>query len=187
MSPERPLARNDREHVTSRLRLREHDYRLPGPYFVTACTQNRVPLYGRVSEGMMEATPAGDMLDQVWRAIPSRYPNVRIDGFVVMPNHIHGILTLDADENGDLIPNSPMLSDVIRWFKIQSTIKYIDGVRDHGWTRFEGKLWQPGFMDHIIRSEAALTKLRAYIENNPAMWEDDTFHPDANHALQEKS
>lgn len=122
---------------------------------------------------------AGDMLWDVWHRIPDRYPNVIIDSFVVMPNHTHGILTLGTDERGDIPANAPSLSDVIRWFKIQSTMKYGDGSREAGWPRYRGKLWQPGFIDHIIRTETAMTRLRDYIEANPSLWEDDSFHPDA--------
>lgn len=119
------------------------------------------------------------MLLDVWSEIPHRYPNAMLDSFVAMPNHVHGIITLETDENGNIPDNAPSLSDVIRWFKIQSTVKYGDGVKQAHWPRYQGRLWQPGFMDHIIRTESAMERLRTYIEANPAMWEDDTFHPDA--------
>jgi putative transposase len=171
--------RNKRESVTSRLRLRYWDYRLPGPYFVTLCTHGRAAVFGSVSESVMHRTPAGDMLLDVWHRIPDRYTNATLDGFVVMPNHVHGILTLETDEHGEILPGAPDLSDVIRWFKIQTTMKYGDGVKTEGWSRYESRLWQPGFMDHIIRTKSALARLREYIDANPALWEDDTFHPDA--------
>lgn len=175
----RGVIRNTRDYVTSRLRLRDWDYRLPGPYFVTLCTHNRTALFGWISDSEMTGTPAGELLRDTWRRIPIRYPNAVLDSFVVMPNHVHGIIRLDTDERGEILPNAPNLSDVIRWFKIQTTVRYGDGVREQDWPRYHGNLWQSGFMDHIIRTEHALTRLRDYIESNPARWEDDLFHPDA--------
>jgi putative transposase len=172
-------SRNRREAVTSRLRLRDYDYRQPGSYFITICTHDRLALFGHVAESVMTLNPAGTMLHEVWSRIPGRYPTVVLDHFVVMPNHIHGIICLEPDLSGNMDDRAPSLSDVVRWFKIQSTMKYGDGVKIGGWTQYRGRLWQPGFMDHIIRSENALGRLRGYIESNPALWEDDTFHPDA--------
>jgi REP element-mobilizing transposase RayT len=161
------------------LRLREWDYRLPGPYFVTLCTQGRLGLFGQVSDSEMARNPAGNMIQTVWDRIPTRYPNALLDDLVVMPNHIHGIITLETDDQGEFVEDAPVLSDVVRWFKIQTTMKYGDGVKASGWPRYQEKLWQPGFMNHIIRTDAALNRLRYYIASNPALWEDDTFHPDA--------
>lgn len=173
-------SKNNREAITSRLRLRDWDYRLPGPYFVTVLTNGRTALFGSVSDSTMALNPAGEMLDVLWHRIPDRYPNVVLDGFVVMPNHIHGIVTLDTDELGDVLPDAPSLSDVIRWFKIQSTMKYGDGVKGSGWPGYRDRLWQPGFMDHIIRNEHEMARLLDYIDANPSLWENDTFHSDAN-------
>jgi putative transposase len=139
------VSRNKRDALTSRLRLRGWDYRLPGPYFVTLCTQGRTAIFGSVSDSVMYRTPAGNMLLEVWHRIPDRYPNATLGGFVVMPNHIHGIITLETNEWGEICPDAPSLSDVIRWFKIQTTMKYRDGVKENGWPRYDGRLWQPGF------------------------------------------
>lgn len=173
------VSRNTREAITSRLRLRDWDYRLPGPYFVTLYTHDRLALFGSVTDSEMHRNPSGHMLRTIWQRIPDRYPNAVLDGFVVMPNHVHGIIMLDTDERGELVPDAPVLSDVVRWFKIQTTMKYGDGVKESGWPRYQDKLWQSGFMDHIIQTDAALTRLQDYIECNPALWEDDTYHHDA--------
>ncbi len=179
MRDDRSRTRNARDHVTSRLRLREWNSRLPGPYFITLCVHDRVSLFGTVSDSMMGRNPAGNMLVDVWSGIPSRYHNAALDAFVVMPNLVHCFVSLDADENGGVSRDAPSLSDIVRWFEIQSTMKYGDGVKLDTWPTYQGRLWQQGCMDHIIRTESALERLRTYIEANPATWEDDTFHPDA--------
>lgn len=119
------------------------------------------------------------MVQTVWTRIPDRYPNAALDGVVVMPNHLHGIIRLEPGQNGEPIPDAPSLSDIVRWFKIQTSMKYGDGVRNQRWPRYTGHLWQSGYMNHVIRSESTLLRLQNYMESNPALWEDDTFHPDA--------
>ncbi len=76
------------------VRLRGYDYTAPGAYFVTICTQDRACMFGEVVDGVMCPNDAGRMVETVWGELPVFYPGVAIDGFVVMPNHIHGIIVL---------------------------------------------------------------------------------------------
>jgi len=124
----------------------------------------------------MTLSNAGRMVDETWPRMPERFATVELGGHVVMPNHLHGILTLTATESGDLRDDGPALSDVIHWFKRQTIRLYADGVRLQGWRPYDGRLWQGGFMDHIIRNRREWDRLSHYIENNVAMWEDDSFH-----------
>lgn len=71
----------------------------------------------------------------------------------------------------------PSLSEIIRWFKSQSTRDYILGVHAEGWPSFPGRLWQQGFYDHIVRGEQSLNRIRSYIASNPSRWESDEHHP----------
>ncbi len=92
----------DRNHRRS-IRLKGYDYRTPGLYVVTICTQHRVSLLGEVVDGEMHPSPAGMMVQTVWDELPWAYPGVEIDAFVVMPNHVHGIVFLlpdDLDQSG---------------------------------------------------------------------------------------
>ncbi|HUZ01678.1 MAG TPA: hypothetical protein VMU89_15120, partial [Thermomicrobiaceae bacterium] len=76
------------------LRLRGYDYRQPGAYFVTVCTQNRVRLFGDIADGVIDLTAAGQMVENVWEELSAFYTGVEIDAFAVMPNHVHGIIVL---------------------------------------------------------------------------------------------
>ncbi len=169
---------HSRDAVTSRLRLRGHDYSAPSNYFVTICTTDRACLFGTIRDGMMTASTAGLVIESWWYSIPSEYPDALLDAMVVMPNHLHGIISLGTDPDRTSRGDAPSLSEVIGWFKSRSTHDYILGVKADGWPRFRGKLWQEAFYDHIIRSERALERIRTYIAANPSQWErDENFIP----------
>lgn len=86
----RPRRRNS-------LRLKGYDYAQAGCYYVTLCIQQRACLLGEIVQGAMRLSEAGRMVQAVWDDLPRFYPGVEIDAFVIMPNHIHGILVLTAD------------------------------------------------------------------------------------------
>jgi putative transposase len=81
-------------HARRSIRMRAYDYAQPGAYFVTVCTQNRECLFGEVMHGEMRLNDPGKMVRSAWDELPRHYPGVNVDGFVVMPNHIHGIVVL---------------------------------------------------------------------------------------------
>lgn len=165
---------HSRVGVTSRLRKRGHDYSSPSGYFITLCTEQRVPLFGEVQGGVVELSPAGAMIDSWLHFIPARFPTVMLDAAVVMPNHLHAIVHLGTDPGASR--ESP-LSDVVRWFKIRTTYDYTRGVKTGGWERFPGRLWQERFYDHIIRTERELEHIRNYVASNPARWNEDDYYP----------
>jgi putative transposase len=175
-------SRNSREAITSRLRLRGHDYREPGSYFITVCAEHRQCLFGSIHESEFTLSDAGHMVSACWERMSERFPTVSLDGYVIMPNHLHGIITLLSDDNGDIPEDAPSLSDTIHWFKLRTIRQYAAGVKREGWLPYEGRLWQGGFMDHVIRNDREMNRLQGYIENNVALWEDDTFHPQGLHA-----
>ncbi len=166
---------HSRDAVTSRLRLRGYDYSGSGTYFVTICTTDRACLFGTVNDGVMLPSTAGLVIESWWHSIPREYPNAVLDAMVVMPNHLHGIISLGTNPES-VTPSDPSLSEVIGWFKSRSMHDYILGVRTDGWPRFRGKLWQDSFYDHIVRSDRALERIRTYIDANPSQWERDEYH-----------
>ncbi len=161
------------------------DYREPGAYFITICEHRRRNRFGMVVDHQMRLNDAGEMVRRTWRKLFTKYPTATFDEFVVMPNHVHGLVTLAAPE-ADLVgealrglPNSggPLsLTDIVGWFKTMSTNWYIHGVRDYAWPPYDGRLWQRSFHDRIVRNDAELDRIRAYISNNPALWRQDTFY-----------
>ncbi|MDQ3541365.1 MAG: transposase [Chloroflexota bacterium] len=152
-----------------RPRLATFDYTDPGPYFVTICLSTREPRFGRVVDGIVVLNAAGEGVHDLWLSLPRRFPTLILDAFVVMPDHLHGILTLHDGSAGH---HEVSLGDVIKAFKSQSTTAYIHGVRQLGWPPFAGKLWQYNYYEHIIRDDRDLETKRAYIEGNPGRWQE---------------
>jgi putative transposase len=182
----------DRYHRRS-IRLPGYDYRSPGAYFVTICSQNRECILGSIIGGEMAQSDVGRMVERIWCEIPARYSGVDLDAFIVMPNHLHGIVLLvgagpcarpardvgpshghraDTGQPRGVAPTLS-LSDVVHRFKSLATARYLRAVRDEGWPSFAGRLWQRNYHEHIIRNEAEFEAIRQYVADNPSRWDDD--------------
>ena len=187
----------ERHHRRS-IRLKGYDYHQPGAYFVTICTQDRACLFGDAVEGEIQLNDAGRMVHDVWNELPNHYPGIAIDAFVVMPNHIHGIMILvGADPRvcpnagqppvgvgPRAYPGQPQgvaptlgLPDVVHRFKTMTTRRYTDGAKQLGWEPFRGRLWQRNYYEHIIRNEESLNRIREYILTDPMHWAMDSENP----------
>jgi REP element-mobilizing transposase RayT len=153
---------------------------------VTICTEKRVSLFGSVGRDAMRASAAGKMIEHWWAELPHKFTRVEIDEFVVMPNHVHGLLffnepaVLDG-EGGHTGPPLQVLDAplprVMQWFKTMTTNACFAGVRDDGWTPVASKLWQRGYYDHIVRPQEELNDVRQYIIDNPRKWAEDEHNP----------
>ncbi len=168
------------------LRLQGFDYSKEGAYFVTICTQNRALLFGDVVDGKMCLKDVGRMVQTVWDELPARCPGAYLDAFVVMPNHIHGIITVGAplvgaqegtSDDGATTRVAPTVGNIMGAFKSIATNEYIRGVTNGFWPPFLGRLWQRNYYEHVIRSEESLNRIRAYIATNPLRWELDRENP----------
>lgn len=177
------------KHHRRSIRLHGYDYSQSGAYFVTICTQNRECLLGEIAEGEMQPSPAGKMVQAVWDEIPVNYPGIDVAEFVLMPNHVHGVIVIvgappcgrpeDRSEQARGAPMALMhlsLPDVVHRFKTMTTKRYTDGVRKLGWPPFPGKLWQRNYWEHVIRNESDYLRISEYIQNNPARWEHDRLN-----------
>ncbi|WP_205502682.1 transposase [Rufibacter psychrotolerans] len=169
-------------------RLSGYDYRWEGLYFITICTQGREPIFGEVRAGKMILSDEGQIAHEYWLEIAQLWPRVLLGEFVVMPNHVHGIIGLEGHlENQQvrqeskpsevpeknefmaaLSPKAGSISRIINWYKGTCT-KAIK----RGSTNFFG--WQPRFHDRIIRNQRELVLIENYIRDNPAKWQDDRF------------
>jgi REP element-mobilizing transposase RayT len=109
------------------------------------------------------------MIALTWIGITDQFQTAALHDFVVMPDHIHGLLTLDRSDLDDGNDRAT-LGEVIGWFKGKTTFLYGQGVQDRGWPRYSGKLWQPRFHDHIIRDDRDFNARVLYIERNPWRW-----------------
>ena len=135
------------------LRLPEYDYHSAGAYFVTVCSRNRACLFGEIVEGRMRLNRTGQIVETCWRRIPSHLPSVTLDAFIVMPNHVHGIVLL----NDRATQVSPVRL-VVGAFKACAS-------RNAGVPP-----WQRGYFDRIIRDEPELALARRYVADNPLKW-----------------
>jgi putative transposase len=150
------------------LRLPDYDYSQDGAYFVTVCTIDRVCLFGAITAGVFRPNEAGTEMERVWNSLSERFSHVKMDAFVVMPNHVHGILVFDGSQSGNA-----SLSRVIGAYKSLSTLAYGRGAREGEWLPFNDRLWQASYYEHVIRSDESLNRIRSYIADNPSQWDHD--------------
>jgi putative transposase len=139
------------------LRLPDYDYSTMGAYFITLVTRLRAPLFGHITNTQLINSRMGDIAGREWRALPTRIPGLTLDAYILMPNHLHGILWLGENR---LYP----LSRIIALYKA--------GVTRH----CRQKIWQFNFYERVIRDERELYFARQYIEQNPLRWELDRYY-----------
>ena len=152
-----------RKHV----RMREFDYHAPGAYFFTVCLNNRIPLFGEVEDGIAHLNDMGKCIEAVWLSTSQRYPSIDTDSFILMPDHAHGIVILKS-EDLELSPVS--FITFMNWFKSMTTVEYGRGVKTLGWPPYDRHLWQPDYIERVLRNEIELERYREYIEGNPGRW-----------------
>ncbi len=177
-----------RRHHRRSIRLKNYDYAQPGAYFVTVCTNRMTCLLGEIVDGAMKLNPIGEVVEEEWLKTPILRPNVGLDEYVVMPNHLHGIIMIMDHGRGVLqyAPttsrfNSPSqtIGAIVRGFKSVVT-KRINRMRDTPGQ----SVWQRNYYEHIIRSDKALNRIQEYIVYNPQRWHTDRYNP--NRAGQDK-
>jgi putative transposase len=177
------------------LRLPGYDYTQPGAYFVTMVTQERAMILGKISDACVQLSPLGMIVEEELIRTQQIRPDVEIDAYIIMPNHIHAIFVInenslthheaerqskksDSDNVGahscaPLRRPSRSLGSIIAGFKSVTT-KRCNILRQ----TYNASIWQRSFHEHIVRSEADLNAIRAYIEANPLQWGQDRENPD---------
>ena len=170
------------KHSRRSVRLKDYDYSQQGAYFVTICAKNRACLFGEIVDGAMCLNQSGESIQRIWYELPNRYTNLDLDAFILMPNHLHGIVVLTdnaavgaplaAPFPGRASP-APTLGGIVR------TFKSISAMLLHRLLSRKGRpLWQRNYYEHIIRNEKSLNAIRDYILNNPNRWSDDPDNPE---------
>jgi REP element-mobilizing transposase RayT len=196
--PYQPVARLNnmadihRDHHRRSIRLRGYDYSQAGAYFITIVTQDRTCLLGDVVDGQMRLNEFGEIVREEWLRTAQMRSNVALDAFVIMPNHLHGIIILrdrtSPDGGGTWQPaptfrraptverfgkpTSNSIPTIVRLFK-SATTKRINIARRMPTIA----VWQRNYYEHIIRNESALGRIREYIETNPLQWAVDRENP----------
>ena len=183
----------NRHHRRS-IRLKGYDYTQPGAYFITIVTHERIPLFGNIVNGEMRLNDIGRVAERCWLDIPSHFPHVELDVFVIMPNHVHRILwivetpPMVGAKNFSPLPSSPVsplppsssaerprgtsktIGSIVRGFKIGVT----------QWVRQNPDVhtvWQRNYYERIIRNEYDPNTIRRYILENPLRWHLDYENP----------
>ena len=175
------------EHHRQSIRLKEYDYSQEGLYFVTICVQKYACLFGQITEGKMCLSEIGEITGKLWYEIKNHASNIELHEFVVMPNHLHGIIEIiDANVGarhalptraGHALPlqtrfqnpGKNTLSSIVGSYK-SAVSKYVHHL---GFTKFS---WQRNYYEHIIRNADSYTQIAQYIINNPINWKSDKFH-----------
>jgi putative transposase len=157
-----------------------------GAYYVTLCTYRKYPWFGEIVDGVMFPNLTGSIVQTIWNNLPSHFPFLELDVFVLMPNHLHGILVITDDTPKESLrdrhlsaspANSPngtvsgSLGAIIQNFKSVSTrrINRVTGNR--------GTIWQRNYYEHIIRGDRSYENIRKYIIENPQRWHEDPENP----------
>jgi putative transposase len=185
------VAYDPNKHHRRSIRLKGHDYSSAGIYFITICTHHREQIFGAIINGEMQLNEFGQIVANHWQWLATQHPYVKLGEWVVMPNHLHGILVLtDTPRRGgsrtaptthdatqtistnDASKHKP-LGRLIGAFKTVST-KEINQIRNTPGI----PIWQRNYYEHIIRDKEAQHNIRRYIQTNPQSWKVDRLHPD---------
>ncbi len=186
---------NPEIHRRRSIRLKGYDYSQPGAYFVTVCAWNKECLLGEIKDGEMLLNEYGEIVMKCWEAIPGHFMNVGCDEFIIMPNHIHGIITINCRGEVSspfsevIAPNSKIktapiqggetsplqkftLGQIVAYFKYQSA-KRINQIRNTSGQ----PVWQKNYYEHIIRDDRELQAIREYVRYNLLKWDEDEENP----------
>jgi putative transposase len=173
------------------IRLQDFDYRQPGFYFITICVNKHEIKFGNIDEDQMHLNSNGVLAEQIWKKLPQRFPGIELDKYIIMPNHLHGIINLHDEQpilykhaKTERVPQRfqdsvqtairpykqmPVLGEMIRSFKAEATYR----LHRTGEPNFA---WQRRFYESILSTEKDLAATRLYIANNPARWALDKLH-----------
>ncbi|MDD5368666.1 MAG: hypothetical protein PHQ40_06270, partial [Anaerolineaceae bacterium] len=153
------------------------DYSFPGWYFITLCTQHHTNWFGDIQSGRIQTSPAGEIVAEEWQKSGELRKTIRLDAWVLMPNHLHGIIEIcdrlaDASiADAGTIWKPGCLGAIVNQIKSKCSKR----IRAAGYREFR---WQARYYDHIIRREKELMNIRQYILDNPLKWElDEYYHP----------
>jgi len=176
-------------HHRRSIRLKEYDYSQAGLYFITICTQNRLRLFGEIVDDGRGPTICalneyGRIAEKEWIKTSKMRPNIRLDIFVIMPNHMHGIIEINeiVDGRGTMHrapttveqfgkPTSNTIPTIIRGYKASVT-KQINILRNQPGV----PVWQRNYYEHIIHDEKSFHQISQYIQTNPLKWQDDKYY-----------
>lgn len=175
-------------------RLKGFDYNSNGSYFITFCTKNRFPYFGNIADGKMHLTEIGKLAEQFWKSIPDHFSHATLGEFIIMPDHMHGIITLNA--TGVQTTQCVVSAETKAEAKAESTAGTTESIKNQKMAAISPKPgsisviigsyksvvsknahkisadfnWQERFHDRIIRNGNEYSRIAHYIKNNPKKW-----------------
>jgi putative transposase len=177
---------DSQKHHRNSIRLKNYDYSSNGAYFITVCTYQRLCVFGDIIDGEIVLNEIGKIVQKIWDELPNHNWNIVLDKFVVMPNHVHGIIVIEnvgAGSKPTQIKRAGLepaptekkdhgLQEIVRQLKTFSA-RHINELRERSGT----PVWQRNYYEHIIRNDSELNKIRDYIQKNAANWHLDEENP----------
>ena len=155
-------------------RMQGYDYTQSGAYFITICTHQRQHIFGNIDNGVMTLSDAGKIARVRWLALPQHHSDIALDAFVVMPNHVHGIVIMQSEPSSSPMTNhltSKSLGTIIGSYK-SSVTRHIRKTL----TKFEHEvIWQGRYHNQIIRNQRDYEPIVQYVATNPARWQEDSL------------
>ncbi len=191
-------------HQRRSMRLKGYDYTRVGAYFVTVCTRERECSLGQIEDRIVILSEYGQLVEGCWRNLPRHFPHVELDAFVVMPNHVHGVIWIvdrDGDGRGEdgrgeafahrsrrTLRCSPANASPLqpprgtRSGSLGAIVQNLKSVTSRKINRMRATpglpVWQRNYYERVIRDDDELQRIREYIRENPARWEEDENHPE---------
>jgi putative transposase len=187
-----PFKFDPQKHHRRSIRLPNYDYSQSGAYYITIVNWHRECLFGDVVDGEVVLSKFGLVAKQQWENLPNRFPNIILGAFVIMPNHMHGVIVIMTgrgtagnlnDHDGEFSRRAPTheqyqkpvkgsIPTMVRSYKssVSYRINLMRGTQDI-------PVWQRNYYEHIIRNERDLQNKTDYIEANPMLWAEDDENP----------
>ena len=180
------------KHHRRSIRLKEYDYTQPGAYFITIVTFQRECLFGTIVDEEMKLNLYGLVAKQQWEKLPKRFSHIELNAFVVMPNHVHGILVITdrrgtAESATDSLEESSRRAPTQERFQnpvkgsiptVVRAYKAAVAYRINLMRRTDGvPVWQRNYYEHVVRDEKEWDRIQRYIEANPLNWSKDDENP----------
>lgn len=174
------MAQFPEKHHRRSIRLDGYDYTQWGAYFITLITYHRQPLFGKLKKGFIELSDLGNLATRVWFGLETRFPSIQLDEFVIMPDHIHGIIIFgempvrarqkEVTRSGSILLAShqvqlnryPSLGQIVSTYKSTVSRLYNTSHKTIG-----ERIWHRNYYERIIRDEMELGQIRLYIQENP--------------------
>jgi len=155
-------------YIIGTKRCRGYDYSMSGKYFITICTKNKIPYFGNIENGKIGLSDIGIIARNLWIEISDHFQNIELDEFIIMPDHINGIISIKTkpgNEKTRISPKPGSLGAIAGSYK--SAVSKIVHQFDPGFK------WQSRYYDHIISSNSELLRIRKYIRENPVKWKNN--------------